>query len=236
MLISEVDDTVFVLLAGHLFIVLVFSCATMGLQIIRSRVYGQWFYRPFVLNLGLAWIPFILSLAIYVTSLWSQIFNPFDLVLLLIWFFFYPNAIYLITEVHHFRDESDVPLWFDTIAILSLVFTGILLSSYSLLIIHYLLREVVPGGWSWFVIVGYVFLANFGIFVGRYMRFNSWDVVARPVTLLRQVLETLLLRWREVSAYTLLFGVFVLAAYSLEAFTFSIVEILAAEVDQLRTK
>ena len=82
------------------------------------------------------------------------------------------------TEVHHFRDrfadQAREPFWFDNIEILSIVGVGLLLGSYSLAIIQFLLRNHVSLGVSWAIVIGYVFLANVGIYIGRYIRFNSW--------------------------------------------------------------
>lgn len=210
------EEIVFSYLFLRLPLVLLFSLATLGLQVVRSRLYGYRFYRPFLLNIVLAWIPIGLSVVAHILFLRNNYqITPAVWLILAVWFFFFPNAIYLITEVHHFRDESKVPLWFDTIALLSIVLNGVLLGSYSLMIIHFLLRTQLSGGQSWLVLVGYVLLANFGIFIGRYLRFNSWDVVRNPLGLLRSILAQLRTReqLRNLLLYMLLFSFFILVFY-----------------------
>lgn len=211
------EEVVFAYLFLRLPIIFLFSVITLGIQVLRSRLFGYRFYRPFLLNIVLAWIPFVLSIFAqasflrngYTVTVWTWAF-------LLIWFLFFPNAVYLITEVHHFRDKTDVPLWFDTIALLSIVFNGILLGVYSLMIIHLLLRSRFSNEISWLVLIGYVLLANLGIYIGRYLRFNSWDVVRRPHRLITQTLAQINTRRKlgAMALYVSLFAFFILTFYA----------------------
>ena len=161
------------------------------------------------------------------------------LILLAIWFVFFPNSIYLITEVHHLRDRfadhSREPFWFDNIEILSLVSVGLLIGSHSLAIIHFLLRNHFSNSLSWIALISYVLLANFGIYIGRYWRFNSWDIVRRPLPLFKQV-------FRELSScsqakililYTILFSFFILMFYLFVNLTIINLYTLAIRLEQL---
>ncbi len=206
--IALAEEVVFTYLLLRLPIVFLFSIITLSIQVLRSRLFGYRFYRPFLLNIFLAWIPFVLSIFAQGSFLRNGYsFTSWTWAFLLIWFLFFPNAVYLITEVHHFRDKTDVPLWFDTIALLSIVFNGILLGVYSLMIIHLLLRSHFNYGMSWIILIGYVLLANLGIYIGRYLRFNSWDIVRRPHRLISQTIAQIN-TWRKLGAMALYISLF----------------------------
>jgi len=214
--IPVAEETLFAFLFLRIPLLIFFSIATLAIQMLRAKLYGYRFYRPFLVNIILAWIPFALSIVAHVTFLANN-YSPsvWTVGSLIIWFFFFPNAIYLITEVHHFQIETDVPLWFDTVAILLIVLNGMLLASFSLLIIHFFLRIYLSGGMAWLALIAYVFIANIGIYIGRYLRFNSWDVVKRPGALIHAIFEQLGSKkaFGVLMLYASMFTLFVIAFY-----------------------
>lgn len=177
------------LLAPMLASAVLFSGVTVALLVARARLYGYRVYRPMLLNLALAWIPLICvaSALLYFlgfieTTRWAP------LALLVVWCLFFPNSTYLITEFHHLKEDvTRVPYWFDTVVILSLALCGVLLGAFSLLLVQHVMELYVPWPLTWLIFAGYLFLSNLGIYIGRFMRFNSWDVVANPLGLVRQV-------------------------------------------------
>lgn len=149
--IELAEEVLFTYLFLRLPLIFVFSLATLGMEFMRSRLYGGRFYKPFLLNIILAWIPLILSVMAEIIFLRHNFQEDLaTFALLVIWFFFFPNSIYLITEVHHFRDrfadKAKEPFWFDNIEILSMVAVGLLLGSHSLAIVHFLLRSSFSNG------------------------------------------------------------------------------------------
>ncbi len=139
--------------------------------------------------------------------------------MIIVWFFFFPNASYLLTEVHHFRDDwkrhPDVPLWFDTVAILSLIVNGLLLAIFSLNIIQFSLDYYFSTAVTWSIIIFYLLLSNAGIYIGRYLRFNSWDVLTRPwmiVIYFKKEINTWP-KFRDFALYVLMFTFIILFVY-----------------------
>jgi len=234
--IDVLEEVVFVYLFVRLPVLLLFSIATLGIQVLRSKLYGYRFYRPFLVNIVLAWIPMALSVLAYIVFLRNDLNVTWTSLLLLgVWFFFFPNAIYLITEVHHFQIESDVPLWFDTIGILSIVTNGVMLGTYSLAIIHFFLRSQFTGGVSWAIIIGYVLLANVGVYIGRYLRFNSWDIL-KPHRLIAGIFREFRNRaqLRDLALYAILFSFFILTAYVFVYLTLENYYGLAISIEKLQ--
>jgi len=199
------------------------SVVTVALLFARARIYRQRVYRPMLLNLALAWIP-ILSVGVALLFFFVEIEHArwVSLGLMIIWFFFFPNSTYLITEFHHLKEDvTEVPFWFDAVAILSLALSGVILGSFSLLLIHRLLGLYLPWVDAWLAIIGYLFLSNIGIYVGRFLRFNSWDVVRRPFRLARTVGATAITKRNELLTFAGVYTVFTLTFY---LFLYSAVE------------
>ena len=134
-------------------------------------------------NLFLAWIPF--GLAAVFSSARG---NAQRISTLLLWLLFLPNAPYLITDLIHLRPHNSVPLWYDAALLFSAAWTGLLLGYCSLL-------KVESGLRSWWgrryanAFVGLaLLLSGFGIYLGRFLRWNSWDAFLHPISLLEDIL------------------------------------------------
>lgn len=110
---------------------------------------------------------------------------------LVIWFFFYPNTFYMLTDIVHMHFTSTV-LWERTSMILFMlyvpsillgVFSGVLSVRYAfeaLQLRHSYVRLV--------VIVLLSGLSSFAIHIGRYARLNSWDIFTRPAVVVNEIL------------------------------------------------
>jgi uncharacterized membrane protein len=98
----------------------------------------------------------------------------------MVWLVFFPNAPYILTDLFHLRLETTVPKWFDLILIISFAWTGLLFGFLSLMKIEKLytnfftVKQV-----AWFSTV-ILFLASFGVYLGRFLRWNSWDIINNP--------------------------------------------------------
>lgn len=101
------------------------------------------------------------------------------------WFLFFPNAPYLVTDFIHLRPRPPVPLWFDVVLLMSFAWTGLMLGYASLFLMERLVRGRLGPGAGRVFAVGALAVASFGIHLGRFGRWNSWDVVRRPFGLLR---------------------------------------------------
>lgn len=169
------------------------------LIVLRGLVFRTRIYRPMLLNIGLSLVPLLVALGLVVGSLvlasgpelghglGTAALLVFLLVSAAVWILFFPNSIYLITELNftHRRSDDPVPLWYDIVQTLTLSLSGIANAIAGLSIIQ-LFSVVVFGDpnvtstWppprSWLVMAAVLVLGSFGIYLGRYLRFNSWDV------------------------------------------------------------
>jgi uncharacterized membrane protein len=145
-------------------------------------------YRNLVWNLVLAWIPYLASM---MAAALNISFPRLGLILLpipgIVWLLFFPNAPYLVTDFLHLQSRPPVPLWYDIGLVSSFAFTGYLLAVISLHTMHTIIEEKL--GW----LIGWIFafvtlpLCGFGIYLGRFGRFNSWDFISNPKELLEEI-------------------------------------------------
>ncbi|MBA8796211.1 putative membrane protein [Friedmanniella endophytica] len=166
------------------------SVAALGLRAFRAHHVGVSAFDFMPWNLFLAWIPYLLALLIAAVHR-SRGPRPLLVALGLAWLLFLPNAPYLVTDVIHLGTAWGAPLWFDAGLIALFAGTGLALGLASLLIVHRVVEARLGRLWGWCVAVGSLVLSAVGIYLGRYPRFNSWDVITNPHGLLATVLHRL---------------------------------------------
>ncbi|WP_232697672.1 DUF1361 domain-containing protein [Brevibacillus daliensis] len=133
------------------------------------------------LNLVLAWIPFLLSmLLIYWWSKKERITLSMMSVGL-IWLLFLPNATYIVTDIVHLTYmDTRFFIYYDVILNFTFAFTGVALGFLSLAMIQTIVKE------NWNEMTGWIFafiiqlLTALGVYLGRFERFNSWDILHQP--------------------------------------------------------
>lgn len=183
----------------------------LGLIIFRLSYASDLYFRFLVWNLFLAFLPFVfIKMAVQLnrTSSIKYIVGGFVLLSLL----FLPNSPYMITDLFHlYYWKKGAPLWFDTLLIFSYAATGIVLFYATLLILEQLLLNYFnPLVTKTFLFV-VIFLNAFGIYLGRYMRFNSWDIVSDPFSLIVEIIASVydpfahLRTWGMTLGYGLMF-------------------------------
>jgi len=133
-------------------------------------------------NLFLAFIPWAMT-SFVVVKMKSRINNIMVIVLLLVWLLFFPNAPYILTDLFHLRLNSSMPIWFDLVLILSFAWTGLLFGLFSLMDIENILSKSLKTFWTRIIIALLLFIGSFGIYIGRYLRWNSWEIISEPFNL-----------------------------------------------------
>jgi len=143
---------------------------------VRKHEYGAAGYRYLVWNLTLAWIPLLVSLLLVAAyrhrASWVGL-----LTLGAVWLVFLPNAPYVLTDFVHLDDQHRL---FDTVIIASFAFTSLALGFASLLLVQLVVTRAAGALAGWLLVVGALFASSVGIYLGRVLRLNSWDVLWRP--------------------------------------------------------
>ena len=188
------------------------SVALVAVRIIWTR---DFIYGSLVWNLFLAWVPLVFALLARsefkpgASRSWR--FGGFAAA----WLLFFPNAPYIFTDVIHLTTYFYRHFWIDLVLILLCALTGLVLGFVSLFLMQGLVRRLFGGLASWLFIVAVATLSGFGIYLGRFLRFNSWDVVWKPLALSRGIG-----RWAanplahsNSYAFPMLFALFLFIAY-----------------------
>jgi uncharacterized membrane protein len=144
----------------------------------RGHHTGDTFYNFLVWNLTLAWVPLVLALAAYAVARRGR--GPLVAALGMLWLLFFPNAPYLLTDFIHLHASATTPLWYDALMLAAFAWTGLLLGFASLYLMQTIWFRTAGPLVSWLGAVGALALASFGIYLGRFLRFNSWDALVRP--------------------------------------------------------
>jgi uncharacterized membrane protein len=134
-----------------------------------------------------------------------------------IWLCFFPNAPYILTDLFHLRPRTGVPYWYDLALILFFAWNGLMLGFASMMDIQAVFTSRFHTAVGWIISIGSLLLAGFGIYLGRYLRWNSWDVVSAPTELLNDIAARILNPLAHPHAYgvTILFSTFLLLGYIL---------------------
>ena len=159
-----------------LFLVLIAWCATLlVLRVAHSHTLN---YSFLAWNLFLAVIPAVAALMLRRTANLAA-----RVVLFLIWLAFLPNAPYIVTDFVHLKPKPPVPLWYDIAVLISFAETGLLLAYSSVSDVHHVIAQRFNAAAGWAVALGSLMLSGLGIYLGRFMRWNSWDPFANPARL-----------------------------------------------------
>lgn len=164
--------------------------SVLSLAILAGRIVatGRLTHLHLVWNLFLAWIPLVAALASRAVA--SRSSRPARCALLAsgsLWLLFFPNAPYLLTDLIHLRQRPGAPLWFDLLLLLAFAWAGYLLGLVSLLYMHGTVRGLFGRTAGWACIALATVAAGFGIYLGRFGRWNSWDAFTRPADLVSSI-------------------------------------------------
>ncbi len=136
-------------------------------------------------NLFLAWIPYLLARLLPLLSKFKFPFvNGAIGLALVLWLLFFPNAPYIVTDLLHLKPRPLVPLWFDLMLLMSFAWTGLLLGIFSLLHLQKWVRQKTRKNYDTILAITLIPLCAVGVYVGRFLRWNSWEVFTQPQTLL----------------------------------------------------
>lgn len=142
-------------------------------------------------NLFLAWLPLACAYIIQKCRQY-QLINTYGLAAgVIAWLLLFPNAPYLITDLIHLKEVPDYLLWYDSLMSFSFALAGLLTGLYSVLIIHRLVEQTTNRAMAWVIMAGCLILSSYGVYLGRFGRWNSWDVLTNPFSLVRYSLSNL---------------------------------------------
>jgi uncharacterized membrane protein len=171
-------------------ILLISLITAFGSLLLFTRMYktGSYHFLFLVWNLFLAGIPWVISTALILFPNFRK-----RLVVLLIsgffWILFIPNSFYILTDLFHLNYKNLAPIWYDLVLIFSFAWAGIILGFAALQDAEEILSERINKKLIPFFSITVLFLISFGIYLGRVLRWNSWNIINEPAGLLSDIKE-----------------------------------------------
>lgn len=192
-------------------------CSVVSLCVLATRFYisKTHAYSFLVWNLFLAWIPFGCALWVAVMD---KVWPGARWVLLApscLWLLFFPNAPYIVTDFIHLQRIEPLAMWFDISLLMLFAWTGCILGITSLEMMQSVVRRRIGRIWSWIFVITTLGLSGVGIYMGRFLRLNSWDILFRPGRLIGDILSALAnpMAHQRAIGVSLLFSLFMLVCY-----------------------
>jgi len=177
---------------------------------LRPKIYKVKLYKPMIWNFKLSVLPLIILLVnfiVFIVLSYLGVYTQVKAVSIIayivffiglaVWLLFLPNSGYLITELnlnHRDADEKDVPIWYDIVSVLSFALSGIVntLTNIVLIQLSFLVAfdppELTMSEYAVLSLIGagIILLIVTGIYLGRSIRFNSWDIL-HPLSFLKKL-------------------------------------------------
>jgi uncharacterized membrane protein len=165
-------------------------------------------------NLFLAFIPYAITKCLMANPGWIENKIRFILIFCL-WLLFIPNSFYILTDLYHLELSKDSPRWFDLTLIFSFAWIGMLLGILAVSKMETVFRIFLKKRNILLFIYPVMWLIAWGIYIGRYLRFNSWDIITNPFSLFGDIAEMFLNPFQYTYAWGMIFcfSVFITLVY-----------------------
>ena len=208
--------------------------SAFGVALVAFRVAytGSGEYRNLLWNLVLAWVPFVVALAVYDRHRRGAPARRLALPAL-VWLLFLPNAPYLVTDLKYLGEIGGAPVWFDVTMLTTFAWVGLLLGFLSLYLMQTVVEQLFGLAASWLAALCVLTLSGFGIYLGRFERWNSWDVVRDPWSLAGDLASGVSdpLDYPRALGVTIALGAFLSLGYLV---LYSFMRLAAVEADERR--
>ena len=180
-------------------------------DIARLDLWGTTDLLYLIWNLFLAWIPYIISSYFIKKDIGAVRFSLF----FILWILVFPNAPYLVTDVLHIVSRAPSLLWYDSLLFFFFGWIGLLLGTLSLFHIHQYFRSHLSYLISEIIIFVICLISSFGIYLGRFERWNSWDIFFNPLQLMKHSFGVLigLVHMETPLMFVVVFALFMYAVY-----------------------
>lgn len=203
-------------LQGHLFYPVLFSTALCAILLAgRVVISGERSYGFLVWNLFLAWLPYALAAWLVVIRR-GEPGRPWRLILpAALWLAFLPNAPYLVTDFKHLLSPRAFPLYYDIALVFAFAWAGLLLGLTSLYLVQREVAAALGRVTAAAFVVAVAMTTGAGVYIGRFLRWNTWDLWTRPRMIFGTLGDALLNPWDHTHAlaHAATFGVVVLLCH-----------------------
>jgi uncharacterized membrane protein len=178
-----------------------FSLILVGFRICITGDIKTYLFLPW--NLLLAYVPYFISHKLQQHPGWIKTKWKFNLVFIA-WILFIPNSFYILTDLFHLDLKEESAPWFDLTMLLSFAWNGLLLGVLSVRQMEKIFLPYFGIRSEFFFLYPVMWLNAFGIYIGRYMRFNTWDVITNPFELFGDILYMLVHPFRHFPQWSMI--------------------------------
>jgi uncharacterized membrane protein len=180
------------------------------LLMIRMKLHQSYFLLFLVWNLFLAIVPFAMS-TVMISS--TKMHTLTLVASFSVWLLFLPNAPYIVTDLLHLLNTNQHYLWLDILVILSFAFNGLILFFLSISDMEKLLRHYLKRKFILPILLTIFGLSAFGVYLGRFLRYNSWEILNNPINILSDMFRLIFEPNIEAWVFTLTFASFLAISY-----------------------
>ena len=182
------------------------------LLMIRIKLTHSSFYLFLIWNLFLAAIPFAITTYLISLPKLNKFVFAFSFC---VWLLFLPNSPYIITDLLHLKISSTHLLWLDILVIMSFALSGLLCFYLSINDMKIMLQSFINKKQTNYTTTLVLFLCGFGVYLGRFLRYNSWEILSNPKYLFIDILNIIITPFsnQEAWLFTILFGIFLYIGY-----------------------
>lgn len=195
-----------------LLVLCISSAVSAALFLIRVLISDNIRYWFMFWNLFLAWLPVLFAFWLRLRLVKTRWLTWQNIAITLLWLVFLPNSFYMVSDLIHLETTGEVMKLYDTAMMMSLIANGLILGYIATFVVHQELLKRLRDRWA-HAIIGLVFLScGFAIYLGRYLRWNTWDFLINPAALLFDISDRVLRPGAHVETYTITLTFFVLIA------------------------
>ena len=166
----------------------IFCAILISLRIIW---FNEWMFLFLIWNLFLAGLPLLFAFIFKYMVETSGKMYLLKFILLSLWLLFLPNAPYIITDLVHLSKHRISPIWLDGSIVFTSALTGLFMGLLSIYFVHEKISTFFNSKISWIFIALLISITSFGIYLGRVLRFNSWDIFTHPIYLFKSILHSI---------------------------------------------
>lgn len=171
-------------------VLFLFTIYCLILLVIRVKLTHTIYLFFLVWNLFLAFVPYIfISFLKAQNTIQKSKIKTFSF--LFLWLLFLPNSFYILTDLIHLSQSSNHLFWFDLVVISSYALIGFTLGIISLIEFENIIKTYTSPLITNLIMPAICFLCGIGIYLGRILRYNSWDIISNPLELIWATLVSL---------------------------------------------
>lgn len=160
-------------------------------------------------------MPFLISVSLLLYKTKEKTHLIIFIIGLFVWLIVFPNAPYLVTDIIHLGANQNVPFWLDITLLFSSAWIGLYLGIYSLSHIEKILLTWFSQRKTNVIILITILVSSFGIYMGRFLRWNSWDIFVQPKIVFKDIAIVLsdIFNYKEAYITTIVFFIFITLSY-----------------------